>query len=253
MVNPWYSLSLVHLCSSSISDWVPPDEWIIHTRRPKLSETQFLSSQCECIDFPALRQHPQRLKRGCSLVSGEEGWKNSNAENCKITAHLWILHQRAQMKGRDCNAAASTTVRKLHTGSEAVSDDDMVSSLLWSTARPDADTWPTRSGALFNHLKLKRCTFDKERQQDAQTISVLHSKPDLICHKRSPRRNYYMQHLLQSWEHISKQKINRALLICKVLVKKTKCSFKQKHSGSVSCHCMVFMRESVWHIRNARQ
>lgn len=35
-----------------------------------------------------------------------------------------------------------------------------------------------------------------------------------------------MQHLLQSWEHISKRKINRALLICKVLEKKTKCSYE---------------------------
>lgn len=180
-------------------------------------------------------------QRGCSPESGQEGWKNSNAENCKLAAHLWIL----QMKGRDCAAAVSVIIRNFDTGSELIADDDMVSSLLWSTARPEPDTWPTRWGALFNHLQFKWSAFDKQRHQDAQTASALHSKPDLICHKRSPRRNYYMQHLLQSWEHISKRKINRALLICKVLVKKTKCSFKQKHVCSASCHCTDFITEIV--------
>lgn len=196
----------------------------------------------------------RRGSKGAAAVCPGKRDERTAAQKTASSLHTCgYFTKRAQMKGRDCNAAASATLRKLHTGSEAISDDDMVSSLLWSTARPDADTWPARSGALFNHLELKRCTFDKERHQDAQTISVLPSKPDLICHKRSPRRNYYMQHLLQSWEHISKHKINRALLICKVLVKKTKCSFKQKHNCSVSCHCMDFMRESVWHIQNARQ
>lgn len=100
-------------------------------------------------------------QRGNSRVSGEEGWKNSNAENCKLAAHLWILHQRAQMKGKDCVAAASAIIRKFDTSSEPISDDDMVSSLLWSTARPDADTWPARWGGLSNHLELKRSAFDK--------------------------------------------------------------------------------------------
>lgn len=176
-----------------------------------------------------------------------EGWgggRTTTPKNCRSAVHLWILHQRARMKGRDRVTTAPAIIHKFNTGSDQICDDDMVSSLLWSTARPDADTWPSRRGALFNHLELKPSAFDKQRRQDAQTLSALRSEPDLIFHNRSPRRNYYMQHLLQSWEHISKRRINRALLICKVLEKKTKWNSKQKHVCSTSCH----ITESVLHI-----
>lgn len=84
MVKPWYSLSLVHLCSSGISDWVPTDEWIIHTRRPKLSETKFLSSQCECIDFSALRQHPQRLKGATAVCPGKRDERTATQKTASL-------------------------------------------------------------------------------------------------------------------------------------------------------------------------
>lgn len=146
MVKPWYSLSLVHLCSSGVSDWAPPDKWIIHTRRPKLSETKFLSPPVWVHWFFSSLPASAEAQRGCSRVSGEEGWKNRNAANA---THLWILQQRAQIKGRACLTAASAIIRRFDTGSKSISDDDMVSSLLWPTLKPDADTWPARWGALF--------------------------------------------------------------------------------------------------------
>lgn len=89
MVNPWYSLSSVHLCSSGISDWVPPDEWIIHTRRPKLSETQFLSSQCECIDFFSSAPASAEAQKGLQPCVRGRGMKEQQRR--KLQAHCTLV------------------------------------------------------------------------------------------------------------------------------------------------------------------